>query len=318
MNHLMSKTRFFLLMLAVLVLASCSHVNYLRDAQDTFNQAAGADNLYRYGDLELDDLNDAGPATDALTASAGYAAAIASIEALKGDAEAKGKLEADGLYGYALALQGLAYWRLGKWKPAEAASREAVATGHLGERDLALMNAMPGLIKNDQAYAALNAGSSRPACTSSNEFLSPTTQWELPMGNNASVTLACNASLISVRDQLAGALCDLDTARVGAPFGHPVRSYLALSQMAVVANIRSMCNVAKSGGMPPKFLTACSSETMRIGDCVAARYKDKPEGLVEAVFKETCGESSLRANDLVRSLIAKLGIDEAQLKSACP
>ena len=318
MKHLISRTRFSMLMLAVLILAGCSHVNYLREAQDAFNQAAGADNLYRYGDLKPEDLNDAGPATAALTASAGYAAAIASIEALRGDTEAKGKLEADGLYGYALALQGLAYWRLGKWKPAEAASREAVATGHLGERDLALMNAMPGLIKNDQAYAALSAGGSRPACTRSNEFLSPTTQWELPMGKNASVTLACNASLISVRDQLAGALCDLDTARVGAQFGHAVRSYLALSQMAVIANIRSMCKIAKSEGTPPRFLKACRSETMRIGKCVAARYNDKPERLVEAVFKETCSERSLSANGLVRSLIAKLGIDEAQIKSACP
>ncbi len=138
------------------------------------------------------------------------------------------------------------------------------------------------------------------------------------MGNNSTLTLACDASLISVRDQLAGALCDLDTARVGAPPGHPVRSYLTLSQLAAVANIRSMCGGVRFEGMPPRFPKACRNATIRIGSCFATRYNDKPDRLVEAAVKDVCGGRSLGTNGLVWSLVSKSGIDEAQINAVCP
>jgi len=306
------------LMCAVLLATGCSHVNHLRDAQDSFNQAAKADNLYRYADLQPANLNGASPATDALSASTGYAAAIASIEELKNDTKARSKLEADELYGYALALQSLAYWRLQKWDQAVDTSRTASATGHLGDRDLALMNAIPGLIKNDQAFEMLTVGSSTPTCTKSSAPASPPGKWKLQMADNTTLTLDCDLALIAVRDQLGGALCDVDTARIGAPSGHPVRTYLALSQLAVVANIRSMCGSVTFNDKPIKFNRDCADATIRTGSCVAVRYNDKPGTFIQAMVNEVCGGRPLRKDALVVNLVTNSGIGKAQIEAGCP
>lgn len=238
MPHTLRLSSFIMLVCAAF-LAACSHVNHLREAQDSFNQAAAADNLYRYSDLQQQDLNGSNPATDSLSSAAGYAATVAVIEALKKDDEAKSRLQVDGLYGYALVLQSLAYWRMEKWDQAVESGREAEGTGHLGDRDLSLMQALPGLIKNNQAFARLKADRNVLTCTTTGQP-SSFIKWDLELNADTRMSLDCDPEGIAVRDQLVGALCDIDTARTGAPEQHPVRGYLALSQLATVANMRDM------------------------------------------------------------------------------
>lgn len=64
------------------------------------------------------------------------------------------RLEEDGLRGNALTLRALAQWRLGLYDKARATADEGRRTAgrQIHPRDAALLAALPGLIKNDQAY----------------------------------------------------------------------------------------------------------------------------------------------------------------------
>ena len=293
-----------ILICAALFASGCSHVNHLREAQDSFNQAAKADNLVRYDDLTSADLNGGGPASESLSVSTGYAATIASIETLKNDSEAKRKLEADGLYGYALAIQSLAYWRLEKWEQAVSTSKDALDTRYLGPRDLALMKALPGLIKNDQAFVALTTDSSALTCT----------QPGVPGNREPPPFENCSREVLAVRDQLGGALCDIDTARIEAPSGHPVRNYLALSQLAAIANVMDMCE--KVGDGSPSFSLNCPNATIRTGSCVKDRYDDNPDKFIEVMIGDVCG--ALATKGVAFDLVKKSGLSGEQVKKACP
>ncbi|MFM1892486.1 MAG: hypothetical protein RLZ44_1563 [Pseudomonadota bacterium] len=245
---------------------------------------------------------------------------MAAIEALKTDDKASKALQADGLYGYALALQSLAYWRMEKWDEAVATSREALAAGGLGERDLALMRALPGLIKNDQGFARLKADRTVLTCQTAGQPPS-FGQWQL-QHSGTPMNLHCAPQGLAVRDQLAGALCDIDAGRSGAPEGHPVRRYLALSQLATIANVRDMCDNAQLdgaaiGGAPPKFYSACVAASVGSANCVANQYQGSMDVLVEAIVKDFCGGWPLARSGVTWDLVKKSGIDPNRLRRVC-
>ena len=306
-----------LLLVCAAFLTACSHVNHLREAQDSFNRAAETDNLYRFGSADGPDLNTGKSATDALSATAGYAATIAVIEELKQDREASSKLQDDGLYGYALVLQSLAYWRLGKWEESVAVSREAQDSGDLGPRDLALMQALPGLIKNNQAHARLKAEKNTMACAVSES--DGASKWDVELGGGTVLNLHCSPGVIEVRDQLGGALCNVEDARTKSPPGHSVRDYLALTQLATIANTRDLCDSARYSGAPAKFSSACVDETIRLGGCLAGDpYQDDPDALINAIVNDFCRGRVLEQKTLVWDLVNKSGIDSSQILEACP
>src|SRR5262249_39050436 len=124
----------------------------LREAQDAFNQAAAAENSLR---LDLDRPLDGGGA-DAMSnlgaVRSGYASALLVLNRIT--SESADKLRSDQLLGDALTLKALCEWRLGHFSNAVATAQSAQgsAADQLFPRDRALLRALPGLIKTDQAY----------------------------------------------------------------------------------------------------------------------------------------------------------------------
>jgi hypothetical protein len=188
--------------------ASCAEVNRLREAQEAFSRAAEVENRERLADAPASGF---GEAADVASARAGYAAALIELEALEKDSRAQASLEADGLWGTALALKALCEWRLGLHDRALASAAGAAASGEtLGPRDRAMMAALPGLVMTDQLFAKLDR--KRRGL--------PAGDWE------AAKSLGARAMEV-----LEGVRKDTDAE-------HPLRSYLFQAQLAAWRNLR--------------------------------------------------------------------------------
>src|SRR5262249_43425986 len=107
-----------LVVLALLVGGCVASTNRLREAQDSFNRAAAAENALKAGRL---DKVDAGmPVTDMATIRSLYGSTLASLDKLE-PADVT-QLKKDQLWGNVETLRALAQWRLGN---ADAAVRTA-------------------------------------------------------------------------------------------------------------------------------------------------------------------------------------------------
>lgn len=138
--------RIFLVLSLLPVISGCvSHIKELREAQNHFNSAAMLENQ-----LKTDPLSG-----DALAISTQANASFhLSLKLLTRLIDEKGqKLRNDNLLGTAYTLKALAQWRIGQYD--DAINTVAIAKSDkeikLFPRDRALMNALSGLIKNDQA-----------------------------------------------------------------------------------------------------------------------------------------------------------------------
>jgi tetratricopeptide (TPR) repeat protein len=141
---------------AVFVIVSVSAcTGYLKDyrrAQDQFNAAADADNKARL-DYDLKQDEQQGSSAALSGARANYALAYKEISKLVDDNA--DDLKKDQLYGSALSMKALCEWRLGRFTQAVATADAAV--GQLepkasGSRDLAVMTALPGMIRIEEGY----------------------------------------------------------------------------------------------------------------------------------------------------------------------
>jgi len=142
------------LALVVGMVAACTSVNHLREAQEAFNTAATAENALRF-DAAVAERPAQAPLVQNTTVQNGYASALLSLDRLEArDVE---RLKRDGLWGNVLALRALAQWKLGLVDGARDTAREAqqAGAGQVHPRDRALLLALPGLIKADEAHAAL-------------------------------------------------------------------------------------------------------------------------------------------------------------------
>ena len=85
-------------------------------------------------------------------ARSGYASALLILNRIT--SESADKLRSDQLLGNALTLKALCEWRLSQFSQAVATARSAQSAEAepLFPRDRALLRALPGLIKTDQAY----------------------------------------------------------------------------------------------------------------------------------------------------------------------
>jgi hypothetical protein len=119
------------------------------------------------------------------------------------------QLQADGLWGTALTLKALTQWRLGMFDKALATAGEAGqnAGAQMYPRDRALIAALPGLIKTDQAY---------------NKIL-------------ASAPLVDVEALL-IREN--GAVVNVQSARNLVGKDHPVQVYLIQAQLAAYRNFQ--------------------------------------------------------------------------------
>lgn len=136
-------------------LSACADINHLREAQDTFNQTAQIDNANRVivaaadvGSRMIDQR------TQIRT---GYASVLLSLDSLKNSQKAK--LRGYKLWGNVLMLRALSHFRLGNYDEAkkEAALAAALGDDKIFPRDKHLALTMPGLVKNQQALAKIDA-----------------------------------------------------------------------------------------------------------------------------------------------------------------
>jgi hypothetical protein len=189
----------FSLALAAVLTVGCASVNRLREAQDSFNQAASAENAARF------DANPSDTTASLVSARSGYASALLSLAKIESKDQAS--LQHDGLWGAALSLKSLCQWRLSQYEQALVSVEQArnSGTNQIHPRDRALLAALPGLIKVDQAYSKI----------------------------------LNQAPLADVKDLLVGdngAVANLQAARALVDKDHPVQIYLIQGQLAAYRN----------------------------------------------------------------------------------
>ena len=144
----MTKTSLWLVIASLsclFFLGSCSHLQYLDAAKESFNQGASLENEIRF----------ATTANPSISPAYYYNRAYASVnEALKGNRDKK--LMEDHLLGHAYSLKALCEWKLGDYD-------EAITTGNLAKsrfialsdqgielpRDIILMKSLPAIITID-------------------------------------------------------------------------------------------------------------------------------------------------------------------------
>ncbi len=190
----------------------CQSVNHLREAQDSFSQAAAAENAARL-DLTQTTQSPADSLAGMASARSGYASALLSLTQLAGADEAK--LKQDKLWGTALTLKALCEWRLGRADALTTAEQALNAGDQLFPRDRALMTALPGLILTDQAYAkTLRDTATTNAANRQAEF---TEVERMLVGDN-------------------GAIARIERARALVEPDHPIQVYFVQAELAAFRN----------------------------------------------------------------------------------
>jgi hypothetical protein len=208
---------FIVLLVATAAATGCGVIgtstNRLREAQESFNQAAAAEN-----NLRFDDQLQEGPVQGQLASNTaiqnGYASALLSLGKIEQqDVE---RLKSDKLWGNVLALKALAQWKLGLLDQARQTATEAQQAGadQLLPRDQALLMALPGLIKVDEAFAALQRVPADPSAAQR-------------------ATALQNVQLL-----VSDAVTAIDKGRVAAGATHPVQVYLIQAELAALRNLQ--------------------------------------------------------------------------------
>ena len=202
-----------IVLLATLAGAGCTSVNRLREAQASFNDAAAEENRLRF-DAALQEGPTQAPLTQNTTIQNGYASALLSLDKL--EAKDVERLKQDKVWGNVLALKALAQWKLGLLDQARDTAKEAQQAGadQIFPRDRALLLALPGLIKTDEAFAALQRLPAKPTDTQR-------------------ATTLRNIQLL-----IADAGDAIDRGRSVADPAHPVQVYLIQARLAALRNLQ--------------------------------------------------------------------------------
>jgi hypothetical protein len=124
-------------------------VNRLRQAQQSFNEAAAAESRL------WADAGSRVPITSDISIRNGYASALLTLDNL--EAKDVEHLKQERLWGEALVLKAFAQWRLGLLDGARDTARgvQKAEADQVRPRERALLLALPGLIKTDEAFATL-------------------------------------------------------------------------------------------------------------------------------------------------------------------
>lgn len=219
----------------VLLCSGCGvkHIRALSDAETVFNRASEADNRARFG-------TQTGIVTSA-SIVADYRLAAKMLDDLI--AKQGAQLKTDKLFCTAVALQGLSRWRVGD----HAAAMSAFQNGQeciqpqavqAAPRDAALIRALPGLIRIDQAKAMVDNGKT---------------------GDED-----------AIHQLIHDAHADLSAAAGLVPSDSPVREYLVISHLAAV---RVLQESIKSENLTGNKLDAVNREYWESGRCWLTRYR---------------------------------------------
>ncbi|UZR94645.1 hypothetical protein [Chondrinema litorale] len=199
-------TVYFLIGLLLSVSSCAPYLNDYSSAQESFNEAARMDNELK---LKKNIENFADLISPESQVRIKYLTALEDIDNVIKSGEAK--LEADGLLASAYTIKALCEWKVEKYKQSEATARkglEALAKAKsagqdVPPRDSAILMAIPGLIKADQAAKLVKA---------------PTEE-----RNYQAIEVKVNSGIN-----------DLDAALKSLPKGHPVKKYLLSSKLAIL------------------------------------------------------------------------------------
>ena len=182
------------------LLTGCEYLNQFSKAQHYFNMAAAAENRQKFIPSDPDGAVKAVTINEIRT---NYSLAHTYISKLVSNNASK--LASDGLMGSALSMKALCEWRLGRYDEALITSQLALEQqrleGGMRGRDLAVMTALPGLVKADQAY-----------------------------GHSISNAVKNYAEIKRLLD---GAITDITNAQQAVDDYHPVQSYLQMAKVAV-------------------------------------------------------------------------------------
>lgn len=137
------------LLLTSCILAGCAtpSIDLVRQAQDSYNQAAQLNNQlsvfasHRVSDQDI---------IRQVSINNMYSSVINSVEQLK--PETVEQLKASSLYGSLLTIKAISHWRLGQFVQAADTAQNALSfTQGVLPRDQVINETMPHLIRNDQA-----------------------------------------------------------------------------------------------------------------------------------------------------------------------
>jgi hypothetical protein len=239
---------------AATLAAGCTSVNRLREAQTSFNEAAALENALRF-DAALQEGPTQAPLTQNTTIQNGYASALLSLDKL--EARDVDRLKRDKLWGNVLALEALAQWKLGLLNDARNTAREVQQAGadQVHPRDRALLLALPGLIKTDEAFAALQRLPAEP---------SPAQR---------------AATLRDVQLLVADATGAIDRGRGAVDSAHPVHVYLIQARLAALRNLQSAHERLGDGdarALPAERRSEVQRQLKEL-KCQAERLSAKPE-----------------------------------------
>lgn len=302
-NHGLRLGRLFLVfVLAIATLAGCAATttDKYRQARQLFNQAAQEENgfkleqakscdygLVRQGNTTLSPLL-LGLNHNRMQSENGYENALALLQSI--DESETQLLEQDGMLGDKLTLEALCLWRLGRYSEIEtllvdarlAAERQARREDTARTRDSFILQALPGLIINDQAHAMIMAASGSGQAADVSRFE-------------------------AIKRRLVGpdehALKYIRAARIAAAKQqHPVVPYLLQAELAVYRNL--MVAYDRYRIRPnPWVLGEAPEYTASLALLGCLQQLDTPEGTVFGAWHQLFGAPTLPADktcDLTR------------------
>jgi hypothetical protein len=242
------------LVVVTTLVVGCASVNRLREAQESFNQAAALENELRFDAARQEGSVQAQVAQNT-TIQNGYASALLSLDKL--EAKDVERLKQDKLWGNVLALKALTQWKLGLFDRARDTAREVqqVAADQVFPRDRALLLALPGLMKTDEAYAALQRVPAEPT------------------PEQRASTLK-NVQLLA-----ADAGEAIDRGRGAVEATHPAQVYLIQARLAALRNLQSAHERLGDGdarALPPERRLEVRRLLKELR-CQAERRELKPE-----------------------------------------
>jgi hypothetical protein len=283
------------LLLCLFTGAGCRSTSSLREAQDSFNAASAAENAARLNPASTVARDSTSQPLANLTAARnGYASTLLTLDKLNERDIAE--LKQNQLWGSALTLKALAQWRLGEWTNALTTAREAaLTTNQLHPRDAAIIQALPGLVLTDQAYARIVRD------TIQVERLVPITN---AFGLTNKTVLAFDYTNPSMPKERAfqtvtnllvgpdGAMARLASARATVDKEHPVQSYLMQSQLAAFANLVEACNRYGMGSVVqtnPESYAEARSRIEELQRLVQKIQPDADPSVLIDYWKKLCG-----------------------------
>ena len=205
MKQLKSIYSFFLFTLLLLLSACAPYLTHYNTAQENFNEAATLDNELK---LKVSDENFELLSPESQV-QIKYLTALNSIEkVLRGNAS---QLQQDGLLASAYTIKALSEWKVERYDASITTARNGLAALAKAKsagmkampRDAAILTAIPGLIKADQAAAMVKA---------------PQEQ----------------RNYENIATAVQNGLNDINAALGQAPEGHPVKKYLYTVKLAML------------------------------------------------------------------------------------